>query len=181
MTNPTRPQGQQAPVIDQLPPDRRTSLPNGASVYVQREAGWFMAVDGVLHPYQPQSGRGRLIAVLVCFGLIIAVIIGIVVYQTIKKGPVDLTGKTDAFTVGVASCEVSGDIGKVGLVVTNKSGTTRSATISVEYRDGSGARIDTDTAYVRNIAPGDTVRTDESTFLDATPAGSVTCEVTEVR
>lgn len=171
---------QQAAVIDQLPPDRRTTLPNGASVYVQHEAGWFMAVDGVLHPYQPKPGRGRLIAVLASFGLIIVAILGVVVYNTIRKGPVDLTGKSD-FTVGVASCEASEGVATVGLVVTNRGKTTSSAAISIEYRDASGARIDTDTAYVRSIAPGDTARTTESTFLDAAPAGALTCAVTKVR
>jgi hypothetical protein len=52
--------------------------------------------------------------------------------------------------------------------------------VKIEYRDGGGNRIDTDTAYVRNIAPGDTVRTDESTILDAVPAGSISCQIVGV-
>jgi hypothetical protein len=53
-------------------------------------------------------------------------------------------------------------------------------TIGIEYRDSSGARIDTDTARVRNVAPGDTVRTEETTLLDAgAPTGR--CQITSIR
>ena len=62
----------------------------------------------------------------------------------------------------------------------NNGDTTRSATVAVEYRDGDGARLDTDTVYVRSVAPGDTARSDESTFLDA-EAVSVRCVITGIR
>lgn len=94
MTYPTGAQGQQAPVIDGLPPDGRTDLPNGTSVYSQREAGWFMAVDGVLKPYTPKSGRGRLIVVLSVFAAIILGIVTLAVVRTIQKGPMFGAGPT---------------------------------------------------------------------------------------
>lgn len=62
----------------------------------------------------------------------------------------------------------------------NDGSRSDSATVSIEYRDSAGARLDTDTASVRNIAPGDTARTEESTILDA-EADSGSCRVTAVR
>jgi hypothetical protein len=89
----------------------------------------------------------------------------------------------DAFDVSVTSCNATGTTlatATIGLSVKNTSSSTKSATVKIEYRDGSGNRLDTDTAYVRNIAPGDTVRTDETTILDAVPAGSISCEIVDV-
>ncbi|MGN9894712.1 hypothetical protein [Micromonospora sp. L31] len=53
--------------------------------------------------------------------------------------------------------------------------------LEVEYRDVSGARLDTDTAYVGSVPAGDTVRGEESTFLNASPgSGTITCKIVKV-
>lgn len=88
---------------------------------------------------------------------------------------------SDNFKVNVTSCDTSGSesltTATIGLSVKNLSKATRTATVKIEYRDSGGNRIDTDTAYVRNIAAGDTARTEESTLLDAPPSGALRCEV----
>lgn len=89
-------------------------------------------------------------------------------------------------TVQVSDCEMSGADGlntaKVSLVVGNISQQTRSARIEIEYRDGNGRRLDTDTAYIRDIEPGDTVSHQESTILDGVPTGQGgTCAITSIR
>jgi len=94
------------------------------------------------------------------------------------------TAADDDLSVTMTSCEFTGSdslpSAKVGLTVTNNGDRTRSVTIGIEYRDSSGARIDTDTARVRNVAPGDTVRTEETTLLDAgAPTGR--CQITSIR
>ena len=82
--------------------------------------------------------------------------------------------------VEVTSCSFGdGDRATVGYRVTNNGDSTETARVRIEYRDSSGDRIDTDTAYVRSIAPGDTVRGEESTLLDA-PVSSGRCIITGV-
>lgn len=91
----------------------------------------------------------------------------------------DDAGRSD-MRVDITSCSLDGDTARVGLEVTNNGDVTESARIEIEYRDSAGRRVDTDTTWVRDIAPGDTVRTEESTLLDA-PTSSGRCIVTEVR
>jgi hypothetical protein len=79
----------------------------------------------------------------------------------------------------VVSCDFTGDTAAVGFTVTNQGTKTQSGIVHIEYRDDAGSRIDTDTSIVRNIAPGDTVRSQESTLLDA-PATSGTCQITGI-
>lgn len=89
---------------------------------------------------------------------------------------------TGDMSVEVTSCEFTGGdlpTGKIGYRVTNNGDSTETARVRIEYRDDSGDRIDTDTAYVRDIAPGDTVRGEESTLLDA-PVSSGRCVITGV-
>jgi hypothetical protein len=121
------------------------------------------------------SGTGVVIMLLIAF---VAVILLAGVVNRIN-GPASA-----AFDTTITSCEATGSstlaTATVGLTVKNVSKSTKSATVKLEYRDGSGSRIDTDTAYVRDIAPGDTARTEESTILDAAPAGSIECVVTGV-
>lgn len=81
--------------------------------------------------------------------------------------------------VRVTSCEVFGSVAKVGFSVKNIGDMTRSATLKIEYRDSAGARLDTDTSYVRNVAPGETVRGEVSTILDA-PTTSGSCKIVKV-
>jgi hypothetical protein len=84
-------------------------------------------------------------------------------------------------TVKVDRCELSdGDIAQVTFSVTNTSSRAQSAAVDIEYRDRSGARVDTDTAYTGNIPAGDTIRKTEQTFLDADATGG-TCRILRVR
>jgi len=113
-----------------------------------------------------------IITMLVIAGAVVALIAGI---STALSGPASAGLKVD-----VTSCDATTTTATVGISVTNTGKQTRSATVRIEYRDGAGARLDTDTTYVRDIAPGDTVRTQESTLLDAPPNGSLTCQVTGI-
>lgn len=114
-----------------------------------------------------------IISILAIAGVGVLVLLGIV---NRVSGPA-----ADNFTVAVTSCNATGSANlataTVGLSVKNTSSRARSATVKIEYRDGGGARIDTDTAYVRDIAPGDTARAEESTLLDAAPTGAISCSV----
>jgi hypothetical protein len=120
------------------------------------------------------SGTGVVLMLLIAF---VAVIVLAGVVNRIQ-GPAG-----DKFGVTVTSCNATGTTlatATIGLAVRNTGKSTASATVKIEYRDGSGSRIDTDTAYVRDIAPGDTARTEETTILDAAPTGSISCEVVGV-
>lgn len=85
--------------------------------------------------------------------------------------------------VTVTGCRTSGaslPAATIEFTVTNSGSTARGATLAVEYRDESGARIDTDTARVQTIAPGDTAKGSETTILDAQVFGAITCKITNV-
>lgn len=77
----------------------------------------------------------------------------------------------------ITSCEAAGRTATVTITITNRGSAARTAKVDIEYRDGSGARIDTDSVRLRDIAPGDTVRSSETTILDVTPAGTVKCAI----
>lgn len=85
--------------------------------------------------------------------------------------------------VDMTSCTFEGGdtlpTGKLGYTLKNTSSSTRSYTLKIEYRDGSGNRVDTDTAFVRNVAAGDTVRAEEITLLDA-PIRAGQCRIVSV-
>ncbi|MDH6463804.1 hypothetical protein M2302_004001 [Micromonospora sp. A200] len=109
------------------------------------------------------------VVVLLCTPLVLLAMIG-------DRGDRAAVSKME---VRVTSCEVFGSVAKVGFSVKNIGDTTRSATLKIEYRDSAGARLDTTTSYVRNVAPGDTVRGEESTILDV-PTTSGSCKIVEV-
>jgi hypothetical protein len=114
------------------------------------------------------------IVVVVAVGL---VLFGITqVFSAVKPKP--------SADVTVVSCELGGSSSlpsaTVGLQVRNTGKTTHTFAVRVEYRDGGGSRVDTDTAYARDVAPGDTVRVDETTLLDAAVSGG-TCNVAGIR
>jgi hypothetical protein len=67
----------------------------------------------------------------------------------------------------LVSCRFVAGTATVGYTVTNGGSRTESATVRFEYRDSAGRRVDTDSGYVRDVAPGDTVRAEEVTLLDA--------------
>lgn len=152
------------------------TLPDGQAPYVPARPAYPA-------PAQPPARRSRATFWLKGPGVIVVIVaVGLVLFAiSALSGTLD-TGKARA-EADVTSCEVGGSdslpTGKVGLTVKNISDKTRSFSVDIEYRDSGGARIDTDTAYVRNVAPGDTVRTEESTLLDA-PVSAGTCVITGV-
>lgn len=90
----------------------------------------------------------------------------------------------DRFKVQVTSCSAtSGPLATatVGFTIENTGDSTASATVSIEYRDADGSRLDTDTSTVRNLPAGETARQDESTILNAVPTGALTCRITGIR
>ncbi|WP_280841636.1 FxLYD domain-containing protein [Micromonospora sp. A200] len=81
----------------------------------------------------------------------------------------------------VTPCSGTGSTATIGYTVKNNGSKARRVTLEVEYRDVSGARLDTDTAYVGSVPAGDTVRGEESTFLNASPgSGTITCKIVKV-
>jgi hypothetical protein len=82
--------------------------------------------------------------------------------------------------VEVTSCTFAGSTATVGLLVVNNGDAVRDAHIQVQYRDAGGERLDTNETTARAVGPGETVRLEESTILDA-PANAGTCTVTRVR
>lgn len=109
---------------------------------------------------------------LVCGGLLA---LGLVSDSTAAK-------KMD---VKLTSCSFENDgflpSATVEYTVKNTGDTARGALIRIEYRDGAGNRVDTDTAYVQTIQPGDTVRAEETTMLDAAVSpGSGKCAIVGV-
>ncbi|MDH6466380.1 hypothetical protein M2302_006588 [Micromonospora sp. A200] len=83
--------------------------------------------------------------------------------------------------VQVTPCSGTGSTATIGYTVKNNGSKARRVTLEVEYRDVSGARLDTDTAYVGSVPAGDTVRGEESTFLNASPgSGTITCKIVKV-
>ena len=116
------------------------------------------------------SGPG----ILILFAIAGVVIGGIAAVTRLVEGP-----PSKNFDVTVVKCSSGSvlDSAVVGFTITNNSDQVRSATVKVEYRDGDGNRLDTDTTYVPNIAPGDTVRKEEGTMLDADPEGAITCRI----
>lgn len=109
----------------------------------------------------------------------IAAVLMVLLVVGLLQGP----SKSARFDVQIVSCKFEGadflPSATVGLTIKNTGDAADDARISIEYRDSSGARIDTDTAYVRDIPPGDTVRTEEVTMLDA-PVTSGRCVVTGI-
>jgi hypothetical protein len=88
-----------------------------------------------------------------------------------------------ALDVIITTCTLTGTnvpVAKVRYTVTNNGDVARAATLTFEYRDAGGARLDTDTARVQTLTPGDTARAEESTVLDG-PTNTLDCFITSVR
>jgi hypothetical protein len=81
------------------------------------------------------------------------------------------------FDAKVTKCSASGSVATVGLEVHNRSSDTQTATIRIEYRNGAGKLLDTDTALVRDIGGGDTEHVEQSTLLTTNADASMTCTV----
>lgn len=114
----------------------------------------------------------------IILGSVVVVCVGVAVVGAAVSG--SAASKMDA---SITSCTfTSGPLSsaKVGIQVKNNGDSTRTAKVDIEYRDSSGNRIDTDTAYVRNVKPGDTARVEETTLLDAEVTSAGTCKVVGV-
>jgi hypothetical protein len=140
-------------------------------------------------PVQPWKAKSRkewwtkgpgIVLLLVGAGLLIGLL-------SVVLGAVNpATPARQQLQVEITSCEFDGaDIGlpsaTVGLQITNTGSTAKGARVEIEYRDGGGARVDTDTAYVKSIAPGDVARHEETTLLDAGVTSGGSCHVVGVR
>ncbi len=85
--------------------------------------------------------------------------------------------------VTVTACSSTGTspaTAEVLYTVSNRGTAPRAATVRIEYRDASGARIGADTGRVGRIAAGATVVSGKSTVLRP-PARPVRCRVTAVQ
>ena len=124
-------------------------------------------------PFWSSTG-GILIIVFGVIGLVVLLCCGLG-----ARGVIDDQAAASKMDVQLTECKVAAGVATVGYSVTNNGDETNSVRLKIEYRDSSGARLDTDTAYVRSVAPGDTARGEETTFLDAT-ASSITCKIVDV-
>lgn len=81
----------------------------------------------------------------------------------------------NGFEVVAQSCSVDSGgmlpMAKLVYTVKNTAATARKATIQIEYRDGDGNLLDTDTAVTGPIPAGDSIRAEESTQLNAAAPG----------
>jgi len=159
---PTRPFPQQP---GPYPPPPHPPVPGPYGFYPPpRKKSFWSSTGGILIIVFGSIG----LVVLLCGGLAVVGAVG--ERNAVKKIDVELT-----------SCGGTGSVAKVGYSVTNNGDKARRVRIDIEYRDSSGARLDTDTAYVGSVPAHDTVRGEESTFLNATPSdGSITCKVAKV-
>lgn len=85
-----------------------------------------------------------------------------------------------SYSARVVDCSLDGRNAVASIELTNTGDTERTFEILIEYRDGGGARVDTDRAFAFNVPPGEKVRLDESTHLNAETA-SGTCAIAGVR
>lgn len=139
---------------------------------------------GAFYPPQPPPPRkgsfwgtsGGIL--LIVFGSI--AILGVVCVGLVTVGRISDSNSAKQIDVTLTSCGGTGSVAKVGYTVTNNGGQARRVTLKLEYRDASGARLDTDTAYVGSVPAGDTVRGEESTILNATSDSTITCKVVSV-
>ena len=115
---------------------------------------------------------------LIVFGSI--GLVGVLCGGLITIGRISDQNALKNIDVQVTSCTSTGVTATIGYTVKNSGSQDRRVTLKVEYRDASGARLDTDTAYVGNVPAGDTVRGEESTILNASTTGNITCKVTGV-
>ena len=120
-----------------------------------------------VQPIPPKKTSNRKIL------LIVGLVIGLLVLLSLVFGTAGGVSDRDSASdldVSVTSCEFVGGAlssATVGIKVKNNGDSTRTVRVKVEYRDSAGVRVDTDTAVVRGIKPGDTARVEETTILDA--------------
>ncbi|MFI6266170.1 FxLYD domain-containing protein [Micromonospora sp. NPDC051006] len=115
---------------------------------------------------------------LVVFGTV--ALMGAICVGLVTVGRVSDNNAVKQLDVQVTSCTGTSSVATIGYTVKNNGNEDRRVTLKVEYRDSSGARLDTDTAYVGSVPAGDTVRGEESTVLNASPGSSITCKIVDV-
>ncbi|MBF9129381.1 hypothetical protein I0C86_10405 [Plantactinospora sp. S1510] len=125
------------------------------------------------------SSPGGVFAIIgIIVGSVVVVCVGLAIAGALMSG--SAASKMDASVVSCTFTPGPLSSATVGIQVKNNGVSTRTAKVGIEYRDGSGNRIDTDTAYVRNIRPGDTARVEETTLLDAEVTSAGTCKIVDV-
>ncbi|MEU8301129.1 FxLYD domain-containing protein [Micromonospora sp. NPDC048909] len=115
---------------------------------------------------------------LVVFGTV--ALMGAICVGLVTVGRVSDNNAVKQLDVQVTACSGTSSVATIGYTVTNNGNEDRRVTLKVEYRDASGARLDTDTAYVGSVPAGDTVRGEESTILNASTSGTITCKIVDV-
>jgi hypothetical protein len=126
-------------------------------------------------PYVPApaaTGAGRSFWTRGPGVMLITVLVGLALIAVL--GLTGFLSGSNSVKVKVTACDIDYLAAGVDLEVTNTGNRRVTATIALEYRDGQGRRVDTDSKVVRDIAAGDTVRTSETTWLDVDPKGG-TC------
>ena len=138
------------------------------------------------YPGQPQrpkrpfwySTGGTWAIIGIVFGGIAVIVVAVVIVGAV----VDRQAAKD-MDVKITGCRMESDFlpsATVDLTVTNHGDRARGASVRIEYRDTRGDLIDTDTARVASIQPGDTAHKQEVTFLDADPGPTGTCKIVGV-
>ncbi|WP_200209564.1 FxLYD domain-containing protein [Micromonospora coerulea] len=115
---------------------------------------------------------------LIVFGSV--AFLGFICVGLVTIGRISDRNAVEQLDVQVTSCTGTGSVATIGYTVKNTGSEARRVTLKVEYRDASGARLDTDTAYVGSVPAGDTVRGEESTILNASTSGAITCKIVRV-
>lgn len=142
----------------------------------QPPSGWQPAPQRPRSYWKSRRGAATILAGVIGLAIILCGAAGII-------GP--RSGQTpDDLKVEITGCSMTtGPLSSatVGLQVTNNSSRARTVRVDVEYRDGAGRRIDTDTAVVRDVRPGDTAAHSETTILDGEASGQGACIIRAVR
>lgn len=196
--DPSQPPTQPVQPMSPYPPPQYTPTSGGPPVYPPSGPPQYGPTTGGPPPYPPAgpmpfypapvppkrksfwSSTGGILTIV--FGSLALVVVFVLCTPLVLVAVIGDRGDRAAVSkmeVRVTSCEVFGSVAKVGFSVKNIGDKTRSATLKIEYRDSAGARLDTTTSYVRNVAPGDTVRGEESTILDV-PTTSGSCKIVGV-
>ncbi|MFG3710093.1 FxLYD domain-containing protein [Micromonospora sp. NPDC047730] len=115
---------------------------------------------------------------LIIFGSL--ALVGLICGGVLALGKLSSDRASGNLDAQVTSCNASSSVAEVGVSVKNNGRETVDARVRFEYRDATGARLDTDSTTIRNITPGDTARANESTFLDAPPGSTIECRIVGV-
>lgn len=132
------------------------------------DAGSYYAPPIPTAPARPRSSW-RLAVIIGAIFLVLGTVIAVGLTAYIANHRQQISG--NGFEVTVMSCHVDDGgwlpMAKVTYTVKNAAATARPATIRIEYRDGGGVLLDTDTAVTGPVPAGDTIRGEESTQLNA--------------